>query len=137
MCPNRKGPERGEPCRDRKSTGAQKQTNKAQAAVIKSSLVLVMHRNAAERQAALSFLTDRGQSLEPVWTPALCNSGRLPRSPLCFHLSWHVQGDECFASILWSGKGRGRRAPRPLATGLGALSLALGRAANVRYQRAV
>lgn len=43
-----------------------KQTNKAQAAVIKSSLVLVMHRNAAKQQTELSFLTNSGQNLELV-----------------------------------------------------------------------
>lgn len=91
---------RPRPCGDRKSTGARKQTNKAQAAVIKSSLVPVMRRNAAERHTALSFLTGRGQSPELVGTPALCCSGCLPTSPLCFHLSWHTQGDECFGSIL-------------------------------------
>lgn len=42
--------ETGRPFGDRKSPGAQKQTNKGQAAVIKSSLVLVTHKNAAERQ---------------------------------------------------------------------------------------
>lgn len=61
-----KGLERRGPCGDRKSTGAQKQTNKTQAAVIKSSLVLVMHRNAAERQTAPAFLTNGGQSPELV-----------------------------------------------------------------------
>lgn len=55
VCAQEKGPV--EPCGGRKSTSAQKQTNADQAAVIKSSLVLVMHRNAAERQTALSLLT--------------------------------------------------------------------------------
>lgn len=57
MCAKEKGPEDGEPCGGRKSTSAQKQTDEAQATVIKSSLVLVMHRKAAEWQTAPSLLT--------------------------------------------------------------------------------
>lgn len=59
VCIEKRALRRGGPCGDRKGTGAQKQTNKAKAAVIKSSLVLVMHRNAAERHTALSYLTQQ------------------------------------------------------------------------------
>lgn len=94
VCAQQKRPWEGRRlCGDRKSTGAQTQTNKAQAAVIKSSLVLVMYRNAAERWTALSFRTDHSRTVPP------CYCGPLLRSPLGFHLSWHVQEDECFGSI--------------------------------------
>lgn len=103
----RKGLDGGRSCGGRKSAGAQKQTNKAQAAVIKSSLVLVMHRNSAERQTALSFLPRHGQSLELVASPALRNRGSVyPEAPMCFHLSWHIQSDEYFGLALSSEEQR-------------------------------
>lgn len=60
-----------------KSLGAQKQTNKAHAAVIKPSLVLVMHSGAAERQTSLSSLADRGQKPRPAADPCSGHPGAL------------------------------------------------------------
>ena len=76
--------------------------------------------------------SDRPQLVEP---PALCNRERLPRSPLCFHLSWHVQGDEYMAPARSSEEQRRRRAPRPETTGLAQRTWLLGALQNVRYQR--
>lgn len=53
---------------------------------------------------------------------------------LCFHLSWHVQGDECSGSILSSGQGE-EEGPSANSRRAGVESLALGCAANARYQR--
>lgn len=96
----------GGSCGDRKDTGAQNQTNKGQAAVIKSSLVLVIQRNTVEWQTMLSSLTQH-------WTNSL------QRIHFCFHLSWHVQGDDCSLSIFFLSSSReGRRAPQPIAATL-------------------
>lgn len=91
-----------------KSSGARKQTNKAKAAVIKSSLVLVMHRNAAEHAHAPITADPTTAKARRWFRPWL---GPLPRNPLCFHLSWHVQGNECSGSVLLCWEGGGERGP--------------------------
>lgn len=110
-----------------KSTGAQKQTNKAQIAVIKPSLVLVLHSGAAERQTLLSSPTDRGQ--KPSAAVDLCSvqhgpytqgptlfPPQLPRTGRwVFRINSVVKGDE----------------EDPLAKGLGMLRLAAGCVASV------
>lgn len=109
---------RGGPCGDRKSTGARKQTNKAKAAVIKSSLVLVMHRNAAERHTALSYLTQQRPKPRAWYRPLLHATVGVYPETLCVSTS---AGTYKAMSVLdlfcRAGRGR-RRAPQPIAAGL-------------------
>lgn len=105
---------------DRKSTGAQK-TNKQGPSI--SNYVLISPCYVQERSGAAD---------SAAVTTKACSGGRpshLPIIPLCFHLNWHLQGDECSGSFSVGLGGGGAGGGGLSAKGYGAAidSLALGR----------